>query len=111
MLASITAVPLARAAPAPAGSIAATNTAGPTRIPVRAAVVNGQTRWTSEPIPVIDAALFNAVQLDQHTTWAYGARVPDLGLAPLLLAKDDRDGRGWTAVPAGPVTGRGRINS
>jgi len=97
MLASIAAVQLVRAAPAPAALITA--------------VVNDQVRWTGEPIPVTDASLFNAIQLDQHTTWAYGARVPDLGLAPLLLAKDDRDGRGWTAASTGPVAGRGRINS
>ena len=108
-LASTSAVELARAAPAPAALIAAKSIAGPTRSP--ASAVNGQTRWTSEPMPVADASLFNATQIDQHTTWAYGVQVAAQGLAPLLLAKDDRDARGWTAVPTVPVTGSNRINS
>ncbi|GHJ54412.1 hypothetical protein Nm8I071_37190 [Nonomuraea sp. TT08I-71] len=72
-------------------------------------MVDGQTRWASEPVPVANASLFDAIPLDQYTTWAYGTQIGD-HLTPLLLDKDDRDGRGWTVVPTIPTTGN-RINS
>ena len=39
----------------------------------------GPTGWTSEPLPVADASLFNGIRLDQHTTWACGVRAPAHG--------------------------------
>lgn len=75
-------VPTARRRAAPiivstAGLAATLQLAG--AAPAAATDPAGPTGWTSEPLPVADASLFNGIRLDQHTTWACGVRAPAHG--------------------------------
>lgn len=71
---------------------------------------------TAQPLPPGTGRLFDTVQVDAHTTWAGGMwqTSPDGKAArdtPLLLSRDDRDGRGWQQVPLPAAGGSNEINA
>jgi hypothetical protein len=94
----------ARATPAPARAIPAAAHSAPLVAAARLP------RWTSATMPAVSGVLFDALQLDSHTTWAYGVELSP-GIGPLLLARNDRDGRGWTPLPTDALGEHSRINA
>ncbi|MEV6109674.1 hypothetical protein AB0M28_33945 [Streptomyces sp. NPDC051940] len=55
--------------------------------------------WSVQPEPFEAGYLQDLAQLDEHTTWAVGDQWTAAGDRPVLVGKDDRDGRGWQVVP------------
>ncbi|WP_055588593.1 hypothetical protein [Peterkaempfera griseoplana] len=50
-------------------------------------------------MPAIGGDLLNSYQVDEHTTWAFGMHRGDgQPQTPLLLSRDDQDGKGWREV-------------
>ena len=64
-----------------------------------------------QSLPPGGGRLFDSVALDDHTLWAGGLRATPSAdgrtadETPLLLSRDDRDGRGWQEVPLPPASG------
>ncbi len=78
--------------------------------PGTASAATGQVCWTPAPVPPVSGVLFNAIQLDTHTTWAYGVALSP-GVGPLLMTRNDHDGPGWTAMPTDALGEHNRINA
>ncbi|MFI0717865.1 hypothetical protein [Streptomyces sp. NPDC021224] len=59
---------------------------------------------TAQPVPPGSGSLYDVTQVGDHVTYAGGLSQQADGTkvvrqSPLLLRKDDRDGKGWQAVP------------
>ncbi|HEY2674052.1 MAG TPA: hypothetical protein VGJ07_27270 [Rugosimonospora sp.] len=93
---------------APAAAQATPAPVHPARAVVAAA--DRQPRWTSATMPVAAGVVFDTVQLDAHTTWAYGVEL-NTTVGPLLMTRNDQDGRGWTQLPTDALGEKDRINS
>lgn len=100
----------AAAALAGVGATAGTATAAPSAAAPaagpRTAALDGP--LTVQPVPPGSGRLFDVAPIDAHTVFAGGMRQTlvdgkALTTTPLLLAKDDRDGRGWREVPLPPL--------
>lgn len=62
---------------------------------------------TVQPVPAGAGRLYDVERIDAHTVFAGGQTQHLVGgkalsTAPLLLRKDDRDGKGWQAMPLPP---------
>jgi hypothetical protein len=84
--------------------------AAPAPVPAAVAAADRQPCWTSATMPVASGVVFDTVQLDAHTTWAYGVELGTT-VGPLLMSRNDQDGRGWTQLSADALGEPNRINS
>src|SRR4051794_8324385 len=60
-----------------------------------------------QPVPAGAGRLYDVERIDAHVTFAGGQTQQRVGkasaTAPLVLRKDDRDGKGWQAMPLPPL--------
>lgn len=69
--------------------------------------------WQTEPVPVDSGNILALTSVGPHVTWAAGFRVTPTGdqgelLSPVVLSRNDRDGKGWqpVATPGDGVASR-----
>jgi hypothetical protein len=72
--------------------------------------------WQEEAVPVPSADLLALAQVSPHVTWAAGLQLTSTGgkgtqLNPVVLSRDDRDGRGWQRVVTPGDTVASRANA
>jgi hypothetical protein len=73
-------------------------------------------RWQQDPVPAgVAGNVLAMTQIDQHTTWAAGFQLTTDGqsqtLNPMLLARDDRAGKGWKRIATPADGANSRINA
>jgi hypothetical protein len=59
--------------------------------------------WQPDPVPIASGNILALARIAPHTTWAAGFQLTSTGgkgsrLNPVVLSRDDRDGRGWQRV-------------
>ncbi|MEY9926754.1 hypothetical protein ABH926_001376 [Catenulispora sp. GP43] len=72
--------------------------------------------WQAQPVPVASGNILALTSLTPHITWAAGFRVtPTAGKAtilnPVVLSRDDRNGKGWQPVATPGDALRSRANA
>ena len=73
-------------------------------------------RWQRDPVPAgVAGNVLAMTRINQHTTWAAGFQLTTDGqgqtLNPMLLARDDRAGKGWKRIATPADGANSRINA